>query len=63
MHSDVCGPMPTGSFGGRRYFVTFMDDYYTRFCKVYFMRNKWEVFDKLKSSSPVLLMTVDSTIR
>ena len=48
VHSDVCGPMPTGSIGGRRYFVTFRDDYYTRCCKVYFMRNKWEVFDKFK---------------
>ena len=47
MHSDVCGPMPTGSIGGRRYFDTFIDDY-TRCCKVYFMRNKWEVFDKFK---------------
>ena len=47
VHSDVCGPMPTGSIGGRRYFVTFIDDY-TRCCKVYFMRSKWEVFDKFK---------------
>ena len=47
VHSDVCGPMPTGSIGGRRYFVTFIDDY-TKCCKVYFMRNKWEVFDKFK---------------
>ena len=47
VHSDVPGPMPTDSIGGRRYFVTFIDDY-TRCCKVYFMRNKSEVFDKFK---------------
>ena len=47
MHSDVCGTMPTDSIGGRRYFVTFINDY-TRCCKVYFMRNKSDVFDKFK---------------
>ena len=47
VHSHVCGPMPTDSIGGRRYFVTFVDDY-TSCCKVYFMRNKLEVFDKFK---------------
>ena len=47
IHSDVCGPMPTESIGKRRYFVTFIDDY-TRCCRVYFMRNKSEVFTKFK---------------
>ena len=27
VHSDVCGPMKTLSFGGARYFVTFIDDF------------------------------------
>ena len=49
VHSDACKPMPTDvvSIGGRRYFVTFINDY-TRFCRVYFIRNKSEVFGKLK---------------
>ena len=47
VHSDVCGPMPVDSIGGKRYFVTFIDDY-TRYCKVYFMKNKSEVFNKFK---------------
>ena len=47
VHSDVCGPMPTNSLGGKKYFVTFVDDY-TRFCSVYFMRNKSEVFNMFK---------------
>ena len=47
MHSDVCGPMPTESIGGRRYFVTFNNDY-TRCCRVYFITNKFEVFDKFR---------------
>ena len=27
VHSDVCGPMKILSFGGARYFVTFIDDF------------------------------------
>ena len=47
VHSDVCGPMQTESFGGRKYFVTFIDDY-SRCCAVYFLKQKSEVFDKFK---------------
>jgi transposase InsO family protein len=47
VHSDVCGHMPTESIGGIRYFIIFIDDY-TRYCKVYFMKNKSEAFDKFK---------------
>ena len=43
VHSNVCGPMPTESIGGRRYFVTFIDDY-TRCCRVYFIRSKSDKF-------------------
>jgi len=27
LHMDVCGPMPEESFGGARYFATWIDDY------------------------------------
>ena len=47
VHSDVCGPMHTESIGGRKYFVTFIDDY-SRCCAVYFVRHKSEVLDKFK---------------
>ena len=26
IHSDVCGPMQTPTFSGKRYFVTFIDE-------------------------------------
>ena len=47
VHSDVCGPMSTESIGGKKYFVTFIDDF-SRCCSVYFMRHKSEVLDKFK---------------
>ena len=47
VHSDVCGPMQTESIGGKRYFVSFTDDY-SRCAAVYFMRSKAEVLDKFK---------------
>ena len=47
IHSDVCGPMPTESIGGQKYFVTFIDDY-SRCCAVYFLKHKSEVFGKFK---------------
>ena len=39
VYSDVCGPMNTEILGGARYFVSFTDDY-SRFSRVYFMREK-----------------------
>ena len=47
VHSDVCGPMPTESLGGHKYFVTFIDDY-SRHCSVYFMKHRSEVLSKFK---------------
>ena len=43
VHSDVCGPMHTLSFGKHAYFVTFIDDY-SRFTWVYPLKAKFEVF-------------------
>ena len=43
VHSDVCGPMQTPSFGNYLYFVTFIDDY-SRHAWVYPLKAKSEVF-------------------
>ena len=48
IHSDVAGPMPTNSINGCRYFLTFIDDY-SRYCWIYFMKLKSEVFETFKS--------------
>lgn len=44
VHSDVCGPI-TVSFGGMRFFVSFLDDF-SRKVFVYPMKSKGEVFLK-----------------
>ena len=46
IHSDVCGPFNVPTIGGARYFVTFIDNY-SRYCTVYLMKNKSEVYAKL----------------
>ena len=46
--SDACGPMSTASYGGAKYFVTFIDDY-SRICRVYFKRRKDEVFKEYEA--------------
>lgn len=47
VHTDVCGPMRTQTVSGKRYFLTFTDDY-SRMTKVYLLRTKDEVSLKLK---------------
>lgn len=47
VHTDVCGPMRQQSFGGKKYFVTFIDDK-SRWCEVYFIANKSDVLRVFK---------------
>ena len=58
MHSDVAGPMRTESFGGAKYFVTFVDDY-TRCVTVYPMKHKSEVLEKFKEWGAVVKNEAD----
>ena len=43
VHSDVCGPMQTASSSGKKYMVTFVDDF-SRSCATYFMAHKSDTF-------------------
>ena len=45
--SDVMGPFPAAIFSGAKYIVTFIDDC-TRFCHVFFITSKADVFEKVK---------------
>jgi len=47
VHSDVCGPMRTTSFGGAKYFLTFIDDF-SRKVWVYVLKLKSEVLGRFK---------------
>lgn len=48
IHSDICGPMETTSLGGARYFLIFIDDYYSHMCFIYFLKTKDETRNKFK---------------
>ena len=44
VHSDLCGPLPSASFSGFKYFLTFINDY--SICIwVYFLKLKSEAFN------------------
>jgi hypothetical protein len=43
IHTDLCGPMQTQSFGGAFYFLIFIDDY-SRYTYVYFLNKKSTAF-------------------
>jgi hypothetical protein len=47
VHSDLWGPAPVESRGGKRYYITFTDDK-TRLTHLYLLRKKDEAFDTYK---------------
>ena len=47
VHLDLIGPLPTPSYGNSRYFFTFIY-YFSRYCWVYFLKLKSEVFETFK---------------
>ena len=47
VHSDLCGPINPTSNGGKRYFITFVDDF-SRKTWVYFLQQKSEAFEVFK---------------
>ena len=47
VHSDVSRPILTTSMNGSKYFLTFIDDC-SRYCWIYFLKKKYEVFETFK---------------
>lgn len=47
VHSDICGPINPTTSAGKRYILTFIDDF-SRKAWVYFLKEKSEAFDHFK---------------
>ena len=47
VHSDVFGPVKVTSLGRSVYYVSFIDDF-SRNTWIYFLKKKYEVFDRFK---------------
>jgi len=48
IHSDICGPINHSSNGGKKYFITFTDDF-SRKTWIYFLQEKSEALSSFKS--------------
>ena len=53
VHSDVCGPMSTTSLSRYVYYVSFIDGYSSN-TWIYFLKRKYEVFEKFKEFKSLL---------
>ena len=62
IHNDVSGPMPTTSINGSIYFLTFIDDY-SRYCWVYFLKQKSEVLETFKVFITLAENTLEKKIK
>jgi transposase InsO family protein len=62
IHIDICGPITIGSFNGKEYLITFIDDY-SRKCLVYFFEKKSKVFETFKKFKVMVEKTTGNNIR
>lgn len=44
VHADLCGPVSIDSYGGGKYFLTFIDDF-SRYSHVYILKQKSDAFE------------------
>ncbi|GJR47637.1 retrovirus-related pol polyprotein from transposon TNT 1-94 [Tanacetum coccineum] len=61
IHTDICGPISPESFSGKRYFITFIDDY-SRKIWVYFLKEKSEAFEVFKKFKVMVEKTTSKFI-
>ena len=62
VHSDICGPITPHFNGGKRYLITFIDDY-SRKLWVYFLQEKSETFVAFKSYKALVEKEVGHPIK
>ena len=47
IHTDICGPFPTQTLEGNKYFITYIDDF-SRFCFIYLISEKSKALETFK---------------
>lgn len=62
IHSDICGPINPVSNGGKRYFITFIDDY-SRKTWIYFLEEKCEAFVMFKTFKALVEKSMGKAIK
>jgi len=62
VHSDICGPINPSSNGGKRYFITSIDDFFRK-TWVYFLQEKSEAFTVFESFKAWVENEVRRTIK
>ena len=62
IHADICGPLKPNSNSGKRYLITFIDDF-SRKIWVYFLAEKAEAFVTFKNFKIHVEKETDSTIK
>jgi hypothetical protein len=62
IHTDICGPFPTASWNGQRYFIMFIDDY-SRYGYLYLIHEKSQSLTYLKLSKLKLNFNLERKLR
>lgn len=62
IHSDLCGPMENKSYGGMKYFISFIDDY-SRMVHVYFLKDKQNILEIFKNYKRKVENQLNHTIK
>ena len=62
VHSDICGPINPYSNSGKRYLITFIDDF-SRKTRVYFSHEKFEAFTAFKNFKVLVEKEANSPIK
>jgi len=62
IHTDICGPITPEYFSGKRYFISFIDDF-SRKTWVYFLKEKSEVFQVFKKFKAMVEKETDMPIK
>ena len=62
IHTDICDMKSTPSHGGKKYFITFIDNC-TRYCYVYLLNDKDEAIDAFRLYKPEVENQLDKNIK